>query len=261
MIGAADAGRGAGHLSRVVADAVAAGSTWIKVMATGGLGADPERVLDPVLTGAELLELGAAARAAGARVMAHAWGGPSLPWLVEAGVASIEHGIHLTAADARLLAANDVALVPTVAVYRWTADSHGLPAVIRDRAARAADAHPAAVAAARDAGVRIALGTDAGTPRQHGANLAEIAALVDAGLTAREALHAATVAGRELLGSASTDLVVLDVDPHRVDELSADRVVAVVVDGRLAHARPDAAIQAAPHDHSNPPRTAPGGTR
>lgn len=256
MIGAEHAGRGPGHLASVVAAAAEAGSTWVKVLATGGLSAPSETVLDPVLSREELLELGSAARAAGVRVMAHAWGGPSIPWLVEAGAASIEHGIFLTPADAELLAAHGVVLVPTVAVYRQTADSDGLPAVIRDRAARAADAHPAAVAAAREAGVRIALGTDAGTPRQHGGNLAELAALAAAGLAPEEALTAATLTGAELLREPGDpadpeDLVLLDLDPRRVDRLGPDRVVAVVVGGRLAHLR---------DDHTAPHHPIPGGT-
>lgn len=249
LIGAEHAGRGTGHLAGVIAEIAATGATWIKIVATGGLSAPAETVLDPVFTRAELLEVGAAAGAAGLRVMAHAWGGPSIEWLVEAGVASVEHGIDLTAEQSALLAERGIVLVPTVAIYRQTADAARagrLPAVFGDRAARAADAHAAAVLAARDAGVRIALGTDAGTPEQHGANLAEIAALVDVGLTRHDALEAATVVGADLLREPGDtdpwrDLVVLDVDPLHGDALTAANVVAVVQDGVLVHCRSEGA--------------------
>ena len=246
LIGAEHAGRGAGHLAGVVAETAASGASWIKIVATGGLSSPSEAVLNPVFTRDQLLEVGVAARAAGVRIMAHAWGGPSIEWLVEAGAASIEHGIHLTVQQAALLAANDVVFVPTIAIYRQTAESGRdgrVPAVIGDRAARAADAHAAAVLFAREAGVRIALGTDAGTPDQHGANLDELVALIDVGLTPTEALEAATIVGAELLrepgeGAVGRDLVLLSVDPLRGD-LTADRVVAVVQDGVLVHERFD----------------------
>jgi imidazolonepropionase-like amidohydrolase len=241
MLGRDHAGRAPGSLAADVAAIAASGSQWVKVMATGGLGASAESALDPVFSHDEIVEICTAAASADLRVMAHAWGGPAVAWLVEAGVASIEHGIHLTAADAALAAAHGVVFVPTVAVYRETAEAARtgeIPAEIAERAARAADAHPAAVMIARDAGMTIALGTDAGTPRQHGANLAEIAALMDAGLPAPEALAAATGAGAALLGLGAEqhlDAVLLDSDTSEPETFRRDNVVAVIQAGRLVH--------------------------
>jgi len=59
----------------------------------------------------------------------------------------------------------------------------------------------------RDAGVRIAMGTDAGTPgNDHGANADEVVAMVEeAGLTPQQSIRAAT-AGAALLLRREADL-------------------------------------------------------
>ncbi|MBU4465657.1 MAG: amidohydrolase family protein, partial [Actinobacteria bacterium] len=135
-----------------------------------------------------------------------------------------------------------VVFVPTVAVYRETAQASRdgeIPAFIGDRAARAADHHLEAIAIARAAGLAIAVGTDAGTPRQHGANLNEIAALIDAGLTPEEAVDAATVVGARLLwgdqGLLFGDAILLERDPRTTDAYRAGSVAAVLQGGRLVH--------------------------
>ncbi len=241
MLGPEHAGRGVGYLTGLVDRIADSGADWVKVLATGGLSAPDESVLDPVFTHAELVEIGEAARNRGVRVLAHAWGGPALAWLIAVGVASIEHGIHLTRADADAAAAAGIVFVPTLAVYRETADAARdgeIPAVIGERAARAADRHLEAVAFAREAGLAIAVGTDAGTPRQHGANLGEVAALLDAGLAAEEAVDAATVVGAQLLwgdrGTRLGDAILLDKDP-RTPAAYRDAVVAVFQGGGLVH--------------------------
>ncbi len=253
MIGPEHAGRGRGHLAGVVARVAATGAQWVKVLATGGLSAPAESVLDPVFTLDELQEIGLAARTHGLRVMAHAWGGPAIAWLVSAGVASIEHGIHLTRADAYAAAAAGVVFVPTLAVYRETADAARdgeIAAPIGERAARAAERHLEAIAFAREAGLPIAVGTDAGTPRQHGANLNEVAALLDAGLSAEEAVGAATVVGAHLLwgeeGTRLGDAILLDEDPRTAQAYRDGAVVAVFQGGRLAYVAERAAWRVRP---------------
>jgi imidazolonepropionase-like amidohydrolase len=54
---------------------------------------------------------------------------------------------------------------------------------------------------ARDAGVRIAMGTDAGTPfNRHGENLGELIFLVDCGFSPMEAIEAGTRIAAQVLG-------------------------------------------------------------
>src|ERR1700683_3467678 len=58
----------------------------------------------------------------GARVMVHTWGGDSADWAVEAGAASLEHGIYLTQEQVSRAADAGVTLVPTLTIYRHVRD-------------------------------------------------------------------------------------------------------------------------------------------
>jgi imidazolonepropionase-like amidohydrolase len=96
------------------------------------------------------------------------------------------------------------------------------------------------VAAARSAGVTMAMGFDSGPP---GANLIELERMVDAGLSPLEGISAATANGAAALGlhdvgtvrpGAAADLVLVDGDPAAdVRELrDAARIWLVLIAGR-----------------------------
>lgn len=238
IIGPADA-RGERHLRDRVAALADAGAAWIKVAATGGVGAGT-RQLEPTFSPGELTALMGAAAAAGLPVMVHAWGGSALDQAVEEGAASIEHAVFLTAGQARRIADVGVFVVPTVWIYTDVprlAEAGVLPRTLAPAARRAVAAHPDALRHCLDAGVRLAMGTDAGLALQHGRNLHEVAAMVDAGVPAATALAAATTGGLTLLGETASrgDLVVFSGDPGRPDVLRDPVAVLVVVrDGRVA---------------------------
>jgi len=100
------------------------------------------------------------------------------------------------------------------------------------------------VAAMHDAGVPILAGTDTPMPGVYpGFSLhEELALLVESGMTAREALRAATLAPAQFLGIEASsgsvavgkraDLVLLDADPTK-DIRNTRRINAVILDGRL----------------------------
>lgn len=227
MLGAADA-RGVQHLGRRLSEIYETGAGWVKIMATGGLGTPAEQVLEPNFSEAEFHFIVRHAHAHHKKVMVHTWGGVTVDWSIAAGVESIEHGMFLTADQAGRLAEAGVAFVPTASIYRIAADPHGvlgLPPVIRDRAARAAEAHPKALAYAVSAGVRIGFGTDYATPALHGHNLQELDVLKDYGLSWADAWRTATGTAAEILGSGGelgkiaegyvADAILFDADPYR----------------------------------------------
>lgn len=192
----------AGGLDRAVEAVLEAGARWVKLSGTAGIGSPPGAGLDPVFTATEVRDAAVRAGRAGAGVMVHAWGGRAIDDAIEAGALSIEHGIFLSDQQAARAAERDMTLVPTLRIYRLVQrmiDAGSLPAALRARVDEAVGAHPRAVLRARDAGLRVALGTDYGTPQQHGANAREFDALVGAGLTPGEALLAATRSGAQLL--------------------------------------------------------------
>ncbi len=241
----------AGSVDRVrsaVAGALDKGAQWIKLVATAGSSTPGDQVLRSNFSRDELLAAGRDAASGGARLMVHTWGGDSTDWAIEAGAGSIEHGIYLTDEQAARAADAGVTFVPTLTIYRHVRDMvlrGELDGVPLHRITDVIAVHETAVRRARDAGLPIALGNDFTLPWQHGTNLVEIASLIRAGLTAGEALAAATQNGARLLADGGTgviepgaraDAVVLRRDP--LDPATYDdpaHVVAVVQNGAVVH--------------------------
>jgi len=272
----------AGGMGPAVESVLAAGADWVKLVATGGVATPPGSQLVSHFSPAEFALATRLAAEAGARVMVHAWGGPAITDALDAGVASIEHGIFLTPEQAALGTERGTVLVPTLTIYLLVQEmiaAGRLPASFGPRVAEAVRAHPAAVRTARDAGMPIAVGSDYSTPEQHGTNLREVAELRRAGLDADEALTAATVTGARLLAAPSrtangrdpldlagrlvpgarADAVLLRSDPAVAETFrDPDAVVAVVQEGRLVFRHPGSDLPshltalARPHDRSTP---------
>ncbi|EYT80411.1 MULTISPECIES: amidohydrolase family protein [unclassified Streptomyces] len=178
----------------------------------------------------------------GARVTAHCFAEDSLRDLVESGIDCIEHATGLTEDLIPLFAERGVAIVPTlvnIATFpslaaggegkfpRWSAHMRRLHERRYDT-----------VRAARDAGIPVYVGTDAGGSLPHGLVAAEVAELVKAGIPPVEALSATAWGARSWLGrpgleeGAPADLVVYETDPRAdVRVLAAPR--RVVLNGRV----------------------------
>jgi imidazolonepropionase-like amidohydrolase len=230
-----------------------AGADWIKLAATGGVMSPTDEPDVAELTYDEIATAVFEAGRRGKHVMAHANAGEGLDNALRAGARSIEHGLFMTEEQARRMAELGCWLVPTLAiayeVVEWA--EQGKLSEASTRKALSLKPHLGrAVALARDAGVKLALGTDFIMRDQHGRNLAEISYLREAGLTAEEALLAATLSGAELCGVSDNygriapghvfDAIVLDGDPGDLSCFrSPDTVTGVFLGGRpeVVHAR------------------------
>lgn len=182
---------------------IAAGARVIKVSATGGVYGRPhgESVDDVELLPEELRAIVDQAHRRGVKVAAHAIGEQGIRNCVEAGIDTIEHGHFLTPELAREMAARGVALIPTLFVYQQIAESSAIPAYAREKARAIVERHQQALTWAREAGVRIGAGSDAGSPMTpHPALLDELDSLVNAGLSPTDALRAATSDAARILG-------------------------------------------------------------
>jgi imidazolonepropionase-like amidohydrolase len=248
MLGAADA-KGVKHLENRLEEIYATGAGWVKIMATGGLGAPTEKVTEPNFSAEEFAFIVRHAHANQKKVLVHTWGGVTIDWSIQARVDSIEHGMFLTWDQAGRLAESGVAFVPTTSIYRIAADPKGVLAlspVICERAARAADAHATAVGYARQAGVRLGFGTDYATPSLHGYNLQEFDTLSDYGLSRAEAWRSATQDAAEILGSGHelgriaegyiADAVIFAADPYQAQNADQLRqsIISVVTGAQEA---------------------------
>ncbi len=230
---------------RKVREMIRAGADVIKVATSGGVLSPDDDPRHPHFRPDELDEIVAEAAAAGIWVMAHAQGAEGIKNAVRAGVRSIDHGIFLDEEGIALMLERGTWLVPTLVAPRGVIDAAdagaSIPASSVAKARELVDTHRDAIRRAIDAGVRIAMGTDSGVA-PHGANLREVALLVDCGLTPQQALVATTSSGAELMGldgelgslapGLRADLVVLDGDALDVSTLR-ERVRQVWKDGVL----------------------------
>lgn len=185
------------------------GADFVKIYLDG-----PDKETSP-FTVDEVRAVVEAAHARGAKVTAHSGLLPGARVGAEAGVDSLEHGFQLDADTARLMAANGVALVSTLAVlesWRTFATTTTLPRFTDPEkrsliAARREWAHESVRLAAR-AGVLIAAGTDFGGGSLRANQLAwEVECLVEAGLEPWQALAAATRNGGILLGEPDAGVI------------------------------------------------------
>jgi imidazolonepropionase-like amidohydrolase len=203
-----------------------AGADWIKLATTGGLVSEHDDPFAPEFTVEEIAVAVYEAGRKGKPVAAHAYGGEGIDNAVGAGVRSIEHGGFLTEEQAARMAAAGCWLVPTLSAMRdclrW-AEAGALTPAQSSKVLGLGLELGECVRVAKEAGVRLAIGTDYISREQHGRNLEEVALMREAGLTSEEALLAATSGGAELCGVADRhgriasgyvfDAVLLDDDP------------------------------------------------
>ena len=156
-----------------------------------------------------------AVHARGARVAAHAGRINDIRTGVEAGVDTIEHGTELDTATAQQMAAQGTILVSTLTVFRsWLSFSatttmpfFAAPASVLRLQDQLAGAE-AAVRTARDAGVAIAAGSDAGGGSARANHIGwEFQSLIAAGLEPVEALAAVTWRGGEALAEPDAGVI------------------------------------------------------
>jgi imidazolonepropionase-like amidohydrolase len=184
----------------------------------------------------------------GVRVAAHAEGLDGARLAIEAGVDTIEHGLSLHRAPELLdrMAEDGIVLVPTLSTFhdlaeRFSADF--APALVAQAERQQVEARRT-ILAARDAGVVLAMGYDSGPP---GANANELVRMVEAGLTASQAIVAATAGSARALGlddigeiavGKAADLLAIDGDPLADPTTLADpdRIALVVQAGRVVGA-------------------------
>ena len=187
-----------------------------------------------------------AAHAEGAKVTAHCFGREVLQGLLDAGIDCLEHGTGLSVDQVEQMAAQGVALVPTVL------QTDKFPVFAeqgREKFPAYADTMESlharrreALMAAHEAGVALYVGSDGGGTGRHGFLWEEVRAMHEMGMPATEVLAAASWRAREWLGfagleeGAEADFVVLDRDP-RVDLSVLAEPERVVLRGSVVAAR------------------------
>ena len=220
-----------------------AGAEVIKVHATGGVLSPTDH---PEFTQFSLEELKVMVEEGNFRknvkVMAHAQGAEGIKNAIRAGVHSIEHGIFIDDEAIELMLENGTYLVPTllapVAVLEM-AEQVGMPKTAVEKSKEVIEHHKASFQKAYQAGVKIAMGTDAGV-MPHGTNLRELALMVEAGMPPMESIIVSTKTAAECLGwedmlgtlekGKLADLIIVEGNPlDDIQSLANNETIKVVM--------------------------------
>lgn len=232
---------GADEVRKAVREQLFAGAMVIKIFSTGGVlgtGAHPDVAQ---LTEEETRAAVEEARKGARRVAAHAHAAAGMRIAVQAGVDSIEHATLLDRETIRLCKERGTALVPTFAALRAIIrNADKLDPAILERGTALVEKHREGIRMAHREGLRIATGTDAGTPFNYTHEYAnEIEALTEVGLSLPEAVRAATSVAADVIGrpdigrlreGARADVIALRGDPLS-DPKALWAVAAVWKDG------------------------------
>src|SRR6266545_8293216 len=218
---------GADGCRRAVREQLSYGTDWVKIYAnTGGLKLTADGWIDspPNWTPQEIEAVVSEAHAKGARVAANTTSFTGVRLSVPAGVDSIEHGYSIRPEVAREMAKKGIFLSPTLTVMAYVAEPRAKEG--RGIWAEMPKIQAKSIENCRRAGVKIALGTDAGGfPWTEIHQAKEFEHEVQHGMSPLEAIRSATVVAAELLGlegkvgtvepGAFADLVAVAGDPLR----------------------------------------------
>lgn len=203
------------------------GADVLKLMATGGVMSEGTEPGAQQLSYDEMKAAIDEFKKLGKNSAAHAQGTKGIKEAIRAGITSIEHGFFLDAEAIQMMLDNNIYFVPTlVAVHGIVTNGveAGIPEYAVNKARMAQAAHLDSFRRALAAGVKIAMGTDAGTPfNYHGKNAFELELLVRAGMSPQQAILATTKTAAELLqvdkqvgtleAGKYADIIAVDGDP------------------------------------------------
>ncbi len=234
---------GAAEFRKAAREQLADGADVLKCMATASA-YHSRREGGPEMTLDELEEVVKIARMHGVPVAAHAEAKTGVMRAIRAGVTSVEHGKYIDREAARELSETKTYWVPTAKATEMKIEhEHGSV----ERARKLRQGLNSSFRHCIDAGVSIAMGSDAGTAyNRHGENLEELRLMAEHGMSPEHVLEASTrtaaqLAGFEDLGMVRegyrASFVVLEEDPLESAEAWTS-VATVMADGRWVDGPP-----------------------
>jgi imidazolonepropionase-like amidohydrolase len=195
---------GPDEVRKAAREQIRGGADLVKFMATGGVltpGVEPGAAQ---LTEEELRAGIEEAHKAGRKTATHAMGTQGILNALRAGIDSIEHGVYMNEEAISFMKKKGIPFIPTLSALYHIENKGveaGIPAYAVEKTLRVKPYHLNSIRMAREAGVMVAAGTDAGTPfNEHGQNVGEMIFLVDQGYSPVDALRAGTSVAARVLG-------------------------------------------------------------
>jgi imidazolonepropionase-like amidohydrolase len=177
----------------------------------------------------------------GIKVAAHAYSSVAAQTAINAGCASIEHGLYLDEATFRLMAQKGCYWVPTMIAYLRGLENPNATPAARKMSEGTTQRHKATFQRAlKIPGLKIAFGSD--LTGAHGTNARELEVMVRYGMAPLAALKSATAVAANLLGWQNqigsiepgklADIIAVSGDPL-ADITELQRVTFVMKDGKV----------------------------
>src|SRR6202035_513346 len=175
----------------------------------------------------------------GRKVAAHAHGAQGILWASKAGVDSIEHGSYINDEAFSEMKKNGTYLVPTLYLEDWMIEKGSLPPFYHQKMVDVSAVAKSNIKHAIQAGVKIALGTDAAV-YPHGLNAHALDVYVNQmGMTPLAAVQSATINAADLMGwSAKTGSIepghwadIIAVERNPLDDVRVLQQVSFVMKG------------------------------
>jgi imidazolonepropionase-like amidohydrolase len=193
------------EVRKAAREQIKVGADIVKLMATGGVMTPAVEPGSEQLTEAEMRAGVEEAHKAAKKTATHAMGTRGILNALRAGIDSIEHGVYLDEEAVALMAERSVPLIPTISALYFIETrgvEAGIPRYAVEKTLKVKPHHLESIRMAKEAGVPVAAGTDAGTPfNLHGENLSEIKLLVDyGGFSPMEAIEAGTRISARVMG-------------------------------------------------------------
>lgn len=158
---------GADDVRRAVREQIRAGCDMVKLMSTGGVITEGVRAGVPQFTEEELKAGVEEAHKAGRLTGTHAQGTEGIKNGLRAGIDIIDHGVGLDKEAVDRMLEAKTGLVPTLSApanILKAGVGSGIPEYVISKTLPVKDKHFESIVMAREAGVRIGMGTDAGIP-------------------------------------------------------------------------------------------------
>ena len=190
---------GVDEIRKAVRYQIKHGAEVIKVCCSGGVMSLTGEAGAQHYSDEELAAIVDEAHRRGLRVAAHTHGASAVKHAVGVGIDCIEHGFLIDDEAIRLMVEHGTFLVSTRRLAEGM-DVSKAPPVLQAKAAEMFPKARTSIKAAYEAGVKIAVGTDA-PAIPHGRNADELVTLVEWGMSPAAVLKAATVTAAELINS------------------------------------------------------------
>jgi imidazolonepropionase-like amidohydrolase len=238
---------GADEARRVARQQLKAGVDVLKIYGASSIGGGGGRLIGPPgwpqLTVEEMRAIVEEAHKPDRLASAHTGSAESIKNAVQAGVDWVDHADLMDEEAIEMLLESNTPVVPTMAIA-WSlatfGEEMGFGKHIATKAAEVADLAKERLQKAYQAGVRLAVGTDADNPRATVAKECEL--LTEIGMSAMEAIVAATRTPAEILGVSDSlgtieegkiaDLLIVAGDPLQ-DIRNLGRVEHVIQGGKV----------------------------